>query len=160
MQINERDSKLRLKLRLRLRLSLAVSKVSMRYARTQRAFKCNLSNTQSPLTARRWPAWRLSLLTLRRRRRRRFVVLALAFGNLDSFIWAALKTKRIRQIRNTTRPTIRQKYNEQFCHYNFCYAQFVSRELKSQQNQIKWNKKEIDEREKRETNAKYAKDTK
>lgn len=40
----------------------------------------------------------------------RFVAeLALVFENLDSFIWAALKTKRIRQIRNTTR--LRQKYN-------------------------------------------------
>lgn len=34
-------------------------KVSMRYARTQRAFKCNLSTGSS--------FWRLSLLTLRRR---------------------------------------------------------------------------------------------
>lgn len=95
-------------LRLRLRLRLAV-----RYLWDTRARR-ELSNAISRPAARFDGSlcWRFVAV----------VELALVFENLDSFIWAALKTKRIRQIRNTTR--LRQKYNnnKQNCFYNLNIA--------------------------------------
>lgn len=86
-------------------------KVSMRYTRTQRAFKCNLSTGSS--------FWRLSLLTLRRRRRRRRV----SFG-----VWKS-RQFHLSRAKNETYPTDTQydaattnTITSKICYYNFNFA--------------------------------------